>query len=134
MMRNYLFDAFPLLCWLQEELGYELIDDLLTEAETGKSSISMHIINLGEVFYRLCRVSGTKRGEEILYKIRLLPLKILSISDEEVMEAAKIKAKYPISYADAFAVAKALQSGATVVTGDPEYKKVSKIIEILWVK
>ena len=133
-MKNYLFDAFPLLCWLQEEPGYELIDDLLNEAETGKSSISMHIINLGEVFYRLCRVSGMKRGEEILDKIRMLPVKILSISDEEVMEAAKIKAKYPISYADAFAVAKALQSGATVVTGDPEYKKVSKIIEILWVK
>ena len=111
-----------------------MIDDLLTEAETGKSSISMHIINLGEVFYRICRVSGIKQGEEILDKIRMLPIKILSISDEEVMEAAKIKAKYPISYADAFAVAKALQSGATVVTGDPEYKKVSKIVEILWVK
>ena len=133
-MRNYLFDAFPLLCWLQEEPGYELIDDLLTEAEAGKSSISMHIINLGEVFYRLCRVSGMKQGEEILDKIRMLPIQILSISDEEVMGAAKIKAKYPISYADAFAVAKALQSGATVVTGDPEYKKVSKIIGILWVK
>ena len=133
-MRNYLFDAFPLLCWLQEEPGYELIDELLDEAESGKSSISMHIINLGEVFYRLCRVSGMRRGEEILEKIRMLPIQILSISDEEVMEAARIKAKYPISYADAFAVAKALQSGATVVTGDPEYKKVSKIIEILWVK
>jgi predicted nucleic acid-binding protein len=133
-MRNYLFDAFPLLCWLQEEPKYELIDELLDEAETGKSSISMHIINLGEVFYRLCRVSGMKRGEEILDKIRMLPIQILSISDEEVMEAAKIKAKYPISYADAFAIARALQSGVTVVTGDPEYKKVSKIIEILWVK
>ncbi len=133
-MKNYLFDAFPLLCWLQEEPGYELVDNLLTEAETGKSSIAMHIINLGEVFYRLCRVSSMKRGEEILEKIRLLPIRILSISDEEVMAAAKIKAQYPISYADSFAVAKALQSGAMVVTGDPEYKKVSKIVEILWVK
>lgn len=133
-MKNYLFDAFPLLCWLQEEPGYELVDNLLTEAETGKSSICMHIINLGEVFYRLCRVSSMKRGEEILKKIRLLPIRILSISNEEVMAAAKIKAQYPISYADAFAVAKALQSGAMVVTGDPEYKKVSKIVEILWVK
>ena len=133
-MKNYLFDAFPLLCWLQEEPGYELVDNLLNEAETGKSSISMHIINLGEVFYRTCRVSSMKRGEEILEKIRLLPIRILLISDEEVMAAAKIKAKYPISYADAFAVAKALQSGAVVVTGDPEYKKVSKIVEILWVK
>ena len=72
-LRNYLFDVFPLLCWLQEEPGYELIDDLLTEAETGKSSISMHIINLGEVFYRICRVSGIKQGEEILDKIRHAP-------------------------------------------------------------
>ena len=134
MTKNYLFDAFPLLCWLQEEAGFELVDDLLTEAETGKSSVSMQIINLGEVFYRLCRVSGIKRGEEILEKIRMLPIRILSISDEEVMAAAKIKAKYPISYADAFAVAQALQSRATVVTGDPEYKKVSKVIDILWVK
>jgi len=133
-MKNYLFDAFPLLCWLQEEPGYELVDNLLTEAETGRSSIFMPIINLGEVFYRLCRVSSMKRGEEILKKIRLLPIRILSISDEEVMAAAKIKAQYPISYADAFAVAKALQIGAMVVTGDPEYKKVSKIVEILWVK
>jgi uncharacterized protein len=133
-MRNYLFDAFPLLCWLQEEPGYELVDDLLTESEMGKISISIHMINLGEVFYRVCRVSGLKQGEGILDKIRLLPIKILSVSDEEVMEAARIKAKYPISYADAFAVAKALQTGATLVTGDPEYKKVLKIIEILWVK
>ena len=111
-----------------------MIDELLTEAETGKSSISIHMINLGEVFYRLCRVSGMKRGEEILEKIRMLPIRILSISDEEVMAAARIKAKYPISYADAFAVAQAMQSRATVVTGDPEYKKVSKVIDILWVK
>jgi len=132
MMRNYLFDAFPLLCWLQEELGYELIDDLLTEAETGKSSISMHIINLGEVFYRLCRVSGMKRAEGILDKIRLLPVKIHSISDEEVMEAAKIKAKYPISYADAFAVVTAQELAGRVLTGDPEFESVETLIAVEW--
>jgi predicted nucleic acid-binding protein len=67
-----------------------------------------------------------KPGEEILEKIRMLPIRILSISDQEVMAAAKIKAKYPISYADAFVVAQALQSRATVVTGDPEYKRSLK--------
>jgi len=134
MTRNYLFDAFPLLCWLQEEPGYEMIDDLLNEAEEGKALISIHIINLGEVYYRICRVAGIKKAEEMLSKIRLLPIRILSISDEDVMGAAKIKARYPISYADAFVVAKALQSGATVVTGDPEYKAVSKLIKILWMK
>ena len=51
-----------------------------------------------------------------------------------VMGVAKIKARYPISYADAFVVAKAVQSGAIVVTGDPEYKVVSRLIKTLWVK
>jgi len=134
MTRNYLFDAFPLLCWLQEEAGYEMIDSLLNEAEEGKALISIHIINLGEVYYRICRVTGIKRAEEMLNNVRLLPIRVLSISDEDVMGAAKIKARYPISYADAFVVAKALQTGATVVTGDPEYKVVSKSIKILWVK
>ena len=133
-MRNYLFDAFPLLCWLQEEPGYEIVDDLLVQAEEGKASVSIHVINLGEVFYRVGRVAGIKRAGEILSEIRLLPVRVFSISDEDVMRAAKIKATYPISYADAFAVAKAEQSGAIVVTGDPEYKAVSKIIKILWVK
>jgi predicted nucleic acid-binding protein len=134
MTKNYLFDAFPMLCWLQQEPGYEKVDDLLAEAEEGKASITIHMINLGEVFYRVCRVSGMKKAEEILRNIRLLPIGIISVSDEDVMEAAKIKARYPLSYADAFAVSKALQSGATVVTGDPEYRSVSKVIEVLWLK
>ena len=133
-MRNYLLDAFPLLCWLQEERGYQTVDELLDEAEKGNSALSIHIVNLGEVYYRICRVAGTKQAEETLAKIRLLPIRVLSVSDEDVMGAAKIKGKYPISYADAFVVAKALQTGATVVTGDPEYKVVSKLVKILWIK
>ena len=133
-MKNYLFDAFPLLCWLQEEPGHELVEDLLTQAEEDKILLSLHIINLGEIFYRVYRLAGLKKAEDIIEKIRLLPIKIVSVSDGAVMEAAEIKGKYPISYADAFAVATALQTGATLVSGDPEYKVVSKMIKILWVK
>jgi predicted nucleic acid-binding protein len=51
-----------------------------------------------------------------------------------VIEAAKIKGKYPVSYADAFAIATAIQNKATVVTADPEYKVVAKLVKILWLK
>lgn len=84
-----------------------------------KILLSLHIINLGEIFYRVYRLAGLKKAEDIIEKIRLLPIKIVSVSDGAVMEAAEIKGKYPISYADAFAVATALQTGATLVTGDP---------------
>ena len=133
-MKPVLFDAFPLLCWFQEEPGHTIVGNLLNEAEENKIEIFMHIINLGEVYYRTCRVTDQKEAEEILKKVRMLPLKIISASDSTVLEAAKIKGQYPISYADAFAVAAAVQKKAVLVTSDPEYKKVEKLIKILWLK
>jgi hypothetical protein len=37
-----------------------------------------------------------------------------------VLEAATIKARHPLSYTGAFAVATALAHGAVLLTGDPE--------------
>jgi ribonuclease VapC len=37
-----------------------------------------------------------------------------------VLAAAKIKASWPMAYADAFAVATAASTGTTLLTGDPE--------------
>jgi ribonuclease VapC len=132
-MKNYLLDAFPVLAWLQDEPGHHFVDELLTRAEKGEISLSMQMINLGEVYYRICRITRLRKAEETISKIRMLPISIISVSDSLVMDAAKIKGKHPISYADAFAVATALHIGATVVTGDPEYKAVSKLVQILWI-
>lgn len=133
-MKPYLFDAFPLLCWLQEEPGWEMVDNLLREAEEKEARIAIHIINLGEVYYRSCRVTGLKKAEKILADLRLLPLSIIPASEASVWEAAKIKGQYPVSYADAFAIATAISLRAVVVTADPEYHSVSKLLEILWLK
>jgi uncharacterized protein len=50
----------------------------------------------------------------------------------DVIEAAKIKGKYALSYADSFAVATAIKEKATVVTGDPEFRKVERLVGIDW--
>jgi predicted nucleic acid-binding protein len=39
---------------------------------------------------------------------------------------------HSVSFADAFAIALAQESAATVVTGDPEFKEVEKLIPVLW--
>ncbi|MCZ6676039.1 MAG: PIN domain-containing protein [Candidatus Poribacteria bacterium] len=44
-----------------------------------------------------------------------------------------MKAKYPISYADAFAVATAIKEDIPVVTGDPEFQRVEGIVTVDWV-
>lgn len=37
-------------------------------------------------------------------------------------------------HADCFAVATAIRERAAIVTGDPEFKKVEKLVEIEWLK
>jgi ribonuclease VapC len=51
---------------------------------------------------------------------------------DHVIEAARIKAHHPLSFADCFAVATAARENAIVVTGDPEFKAVEKLVEIEW--
>jgi ribonuclease VapC len=49
-----------------------------------------------------------------------------------VIEAAKIKARHPLSYADAFAVATALRHDAAIIAGDPEFASVKEMVTIQW--
>jgi ribonuclease VapC len=52
---------------------------------------------------------------------------------ELIWKAAEIKAEYAISYADCFAVATAIRHNATILTGDPEFKKTEKLVKVKWV-
>jgi ribonuclease VapC len=52
---------------------------------------------------------------------------------ELVLSAAKLKAEFPVSYADCFAIATAMRHQAAVVTGDPEFKRFEHCVAIQWV-
>lgn len=93
----------------------------------------MNEINLGETFYILARERGMERAEYFLGTI-LPSLRIERVSNrfEDVIGAARIKAQYPLSFADCFAVTTALKEKAHIVTGDPEFKRVEKIAQIEW--
>jgi len=76
-------------------------------------------INLGEVFYIVRRRTGEKDALSAIRDIEDVVLADLPNSDR-IMEAARIKADYPMAYADAFAAATAVSHGATLWTSDPE--------------
>jgi len=48
------------------------------------------------------------------------------------LTAARIKADFPLAFADAIAAAAAQREGASVVTGDPEFKKIEHLVPIEW--
>lgn len=62
-----------------------------------------------------------------------LPVRIIGNPFSLVIEAARIKAQFAISHADAFAVATAINEDAAIVTGDPEFRLVEQKVSIDWI-
>ncbi|MFC0081017.1 type II toxin-antitoxin system VapC family toxin [Aciditerrimonas ferrireducens] len=79
----------------------------------------MNWINLGEVAYVLERRIGAERAWRLLRELQgRLTLEVPS--EDRILAAARITARWPLASADAFAVATAVAHGATLLTGDPE--------------
>lgn len=130
----YTLDSFALLAYLEDETSGARIKELLNDAEQRRCSLFLCVINLGEVLYITERERGLFQAQKVLAAIDQLPLQIIPATRAAVLAAAHIKASYPISYSDAFAVAGARQHSSTLITGDPEFRKIEKagLINIEW--
>ena len=128
----FVLDSFALLAFLEGEAGLARVKAVLQNAEKGQCKVYLSWINLGEVLYITEREQGQRRAREILAHIQSLPIEMLEVTPLAVLDAAHIKANHRLSYADAFAVAAALGQGATVLTGDLEFKTVETIVKIEW--
>ncbi|MCC6299853.1 MAG: PIN domain-containing protein [Anaerolineales bacterium] len=80
----------------------------------------------------LSQLDTPNKTHEALSIIQSLPIEILPAENQLVFAAAHIKANYPVSYADAFAIASAQQAGGIVVTGDPEFSDVTDLVKVEW--
>ena len=92
----------------------------------------MNEINIGEVYYMTAKDRSIEQAEDFLHRLETLPIQAVANSFAAVLEAAKLKARFSISYADAFAVGTALRENAVVVTGDPEFRQVEHLVRIDW--
>jgi len=129
----FIFDSHALLKLFQKEKGYEKIIRLLEEILKAGTKKYLNAINLGEIIYSTKREFGDQKKVEVLANIERLNFTILPVSNNLIFQAAEYKAQYGISYADCFALASAIEYKATIVTGDPEFKKVEHLVEIVWV-
>lgn len=132
MRKRSLLDSFAVLAWIQNEPGANRVEALLTRAQRRRSSLLLNVVNLGEVYYRLARQHGHPFAQEIVRQLEILPLQLYPCDRGLALEAARIKADFPMAYADAFAVATAIREDAVIVTGDPEFSKVEHLVTIEW--
>ena len=128
-------DSWALMAWVKdEEPAASQVEDLLDAGEARQVDLLMSMINVGEVYYLLRKQRGPPRAEKFWDDIQTLPVRIVGAPNDLILEAARFKSQYPISYADAFAVATAVRERATLVTGDLDFKALSEanVVEIEW--
>ena len=91
----------------------------LDRADDGEISLSMHKLNLLEVYYGFYRDDGKDRAEAILGDALSMPIIIVDdLSDSLFLEAGRLKALYDISFADSIALALAVVMEGSIITAD----------------
>jgi len=129
----FIFDSHALLKFFQKEKGYEKVVHLLEEIRKTGAVKYINAINLGEIIYSTKKEFGDQKKLEVLANIERLNFTILPVPNNLIFQAAEYKAQYTLSYADCFALASAVEHKATLVTGDPEFKKVEHLVDIVWI-
>ena len=133
MTKRIVFDAHAILRWAQKESGYQKVKSLMVACREGSVSGYVNRINLGEVHYKTIRVLGPEGAKDFMENFVRLPITIVLPDEPLIWKASELKAQYPISYADCFAAATALIHNAAVLTGDPEFKKLGKVVAVEWI-
>lgn len=125
-------DAYALLAYLNQEAGHARVKSLL---ESRDAELLINAINISEIFYILARARGFRDAEYFLSVVLpSLPVTVVENSLDNVIDAARLKAVYSLSFADCFAAATAVREHAPLVTGDPEFKRLGKAVELDWIR
>ena len=132
MSGSKVLDSWALICYLEQEPGYEVMVDILEKASAQSRPLLMSVVNWGEIVYRVIQRYGDEKAAEVEHLIKSFPIIIVDADQDITREAARFKAAHKMSYADCFAAALAKTRKAELVTGDKEFKQVEGEIKIRW--
>lgn len=133
-MKHFVLDSFALLVFFELQKDWEKVERYLVQASDDKLELSMSMVNYGEVFYIAVQRKGLEEAHQIIKIVDTLPINIVSPDKIQTIQAASFKAAGGISYADCFAAALTKKLNATLITGDPEFKKLKGEIRIEWIE
>jgi len=130
------FDTEPLIAFLYDEPGHEVVADRLKRVEAGDVDAAIATVIASELLCLIGRIEGDgtataatlQLAEE---KIRVLERRGVAIEHAKWRLAGEIKAGGGLSLADAYAVALASEHDATLVAGaDADFNELPVDVEI----
>lgn len=130
-MKRYVLDTSALLTLRDDEPGAQRVADVLQQAARGKAHCYGCFISLMEVLYRVWRDEGEAPSRLAYRQCLALPMEWIRDGDALLLRAAELKALYPLSLADAWIAACAMEHGAVLIHKDPEFAALGLEQEVL---
>jgi ribonuclease VapC len=127
-------DSYSLLAYIEGEAGAEQMIEIFRVARDSGRSLFLSVVNWGEVYYITMREAGHERADEVAHLISTLPIQIVPADLDLTRQAAELKSKHRMSYADCFAAALAKSRKAELVTGGRDFRQVEGEVKILWLE
>jgi len=124
-------DSWAVLAYLHGEPVGVVVRDRLEEARKAGRTLPLCVVNWGEVLYRTFREKGQSEMERVAAAIEGLPISIVDADPVLTIQAAALKGRFRIAYADAYCAALALALGAPVLTGDPEFHQLEPELKVV---
>jgi ribonuclease VapC len=121
------------MAYFQDEPPAAAIQKILVDAQEGRAHIVMTVINAGEIWYIYMRRASEQIANERIQQLRMAGVEFVDADWALTKEAARLKSRHAIAYADCFAAALAKREQGRLVTGDREFTKLEKLISITWI-
>lgn len=133
-MKIYVFDASALFTFLLKKTDSNKVSALLEDALYERTEIFMSAVNCGEVYGSILRQHGRDRAISTISSLATLPIHLMEATVQRAMQAADVKHKYKLYYADSFAASLAIEYKATLVTGDSDFRRLGHGFPVMWLK
>ena len=130
MDKAYVLDTSALFTHIDEEEGYDKVEDILRLGHKNKCQIYLSFASLAEIYYISWQEKSEDTAKELVVLVKSLPIQIIDSNERITLSAGRLKAIHRLSLADAFVAATAIDKAAVLVHKDPELEVISKYTKI----
>ena len=123
-MEKYVLDTSALITLKDDEEGADIVENILEKARSQRAEIWVSFMSFMEVAYEAWRNQGKASAHQALLALKMLPIERVDPDDALLFKASEIKATHPMSVADSWIAATALEKEAILVHKDPEFESL----------
>jgi ribonuclease VapC len=127
----YVFDTSAIFTLTDQEAGADEVENILNTARADECQIEIGSISLIELSYMTLRELGEDKAVQLVALVKSWPITWVYPDEKLLLQAARLKAFYRLSLADALIAAVAKLHDATLVHKDPEFESLSEQVLLL---